>query len=187
MTKWISNNRMKTSRVILVVLATLVIFAAGVVTGSLITRKNVRPPMMGQPLWGRFEMVRRAVEELDRRGQLSGEQRQRIDVILRNHQDLIADYFSILEPDVQDVFQKLRESVRQELSPEQRRQFEELSRRRLARPPNRDQRPEDFRRGPMPPGEGGFRRGPGPDGGPGPLPPPAGRRPPSPDDPSPGR
>lgn len=175
---------MKPSRVILVVLATLVIFAAGVVTGSLVTRKTARPPMAGQPLWGRFEMVRRAVEELDRRGQLSGEQRQRLDAILRDHQDLIADYFSILEPDVQDVFQKLRESVRQELSPEQRRQFEELSRRRLARPPNRDQRPEDFRRGPMPPGEGGFRRGPGPDEGPPPMrPPPDGHRPPNPADP----
>ncbi len=167
---------MKPSRVILVVLATLVIFAAGVVTGSLVTRKTAHPPMMGQPLWGRFEMVRRAVDELDRRGQLSGDQRQRIDTILRDHQDLIADYFSILEPDVQDVFQKLRESVRQELSPEQRRQFEELSRRRLARPPNRDQRPEDFRRGPMPPGEGGFRRGPGPDDGPPPTQPPPGER-----------
>lgn len=143
---------MKPSRVILVVLATLVIFAAGVVTGSFVTRKNARP-LITQPMWGRFEMIRRAVGEMERRGQLTPEQHQRIDLIMRDHQELIADYFSILEPDVQEVFKKLRESIREELSPEQRRQFDELSRRRMGRPAN--DRPPEFRpnnpeRGPGP-------------------------------------
>lgn len=157
---------MKPSRVILVVLATLVIFAAGVVTGSLVTRKTARP-LITQPMWGRFEMIRRAVGEMDRRGQLTPEQHQRIDLIIRDHQELIADYFSILEPDVQDVFKKLRDSIREELNPEQRRQFEELSRRRMGRPNDRpmDHRPEDPMRGPMQPG-----MRPPPDG-PQPLPP----------------
>jgi Spy/CpxP family protein refolding chaperone len=156
------NNSVKPSRVILVVLATLVIFAAGVVTGSLVTRKAARP-LVTQPMWGRFEMIRRAVGEMDRRGQLTPEQHQRIDLIIRDHQELIADYFSILEPDVQDVFKKLRDSIREELGPEQRRQFEELSRRRMGRPNDRpmDRRSEDPMRGPMQPG-----MRPGPDGPP---------------------
>lgn len=170
-----SNNAVKPSRVILVVLATIVIFAAGVVTGSLVTRKTGRP-LITQPMWGRFEMIRRAVGEMDRRGQLTPDQHQRIDLIIRDHQELIADYFSILEPDVQDVFKKLRESIREELSPEQRRQFEELSRRRTGRPGERpsDRRPEDPLRGPMQPG-----MRPPPDGPQPSLPPPdQDRRPP---------
>lgn len=148
-----SNSTVKPSRVILVVLATLVIFAAGVVTGSLVVRKTGRA-LAPQPMWGRFEMIRRAVGEMNRQGQLTPEQHQRIDLIIRDHQELIADYFSILEPDVQDVFKKLRESIREELGPDQRRQFEELSRRRMGRPNDRqmDRRSEDPMRGPMQPG-----------------------------------
>ncbi len=112
------------------VLATVVIFAAGVVTGSLITRKTTRF-QIAQPFWGRFEMTRRAVDDMGRRGQLTPEQHIRLDEIIRDHQELIADYFNILEPDVQQVFRKMRENIREELTAEQRKQFEELSRKRV--------------------------------------------------------
>ncbi len=112
------------------VLATVVIFAAGVVTGSLITRKTTRF-QIAQPFWGRFEMTRRAVDDMGRRGQLTPEQHVRLDEIIRDHQELIADYFNILEPDVQQVFRKMRENIREELTAEQRKQFEELSRKRV--------------------------------------------------------
>ena len=132
----------------LVVLATVVIFAAGVVTGSLVTRKAARSPM-SQPFWGRFEMTRRAVDELGRRGELTPEQHLRLEEIIRDHQELIADYFNILEPDVQQLFRKMREDIRAELSPEQRRQFEEMARRRFNR--SGDRRTEEFQRGPNSP------------------------------------
>src|SRR5882724_5169447 len=61
-------------RLNLVVLATVVIFAAGVVTGSLIVKKTSQPPIT-QPFWGRFEMMRRAVDELDRQSELNPRQR----------------------------------------------------------------------------------------------------------------
>ena len=149
------------SRLILVVLATVVIFAAGVVTGSLITRKTTRF-QIAQPFWGRFEMTRRAVDDMGRRGQLTPEQHLRLDEIIRDHQELIADYFNILEPDVQQVFRKMRENIREELTAEQRKQFEELSRKRVNnRPgdqpekrPKRDGEPEmlpPMERGPRPP------------------------------------
>ena len=94
---------MNLGRISLVVTATVVIFAAGVVTGGLLVKKTSRPQMgtAAQPFWGRFEMVRRAVNEMDRRGGLTPDQRSRIDQIIRDNQELIADYFNILEPDVQ--------------------------------------------------------------------------------------
>ncbi len=136
---------MNPSRLVLVVLATVVIFAAGVVTGSLITRKTTRF-QIAQPFWGRFEMTRRAVDDMGRRGQLTPEQHVRLDEIIRDHQELIADYFNILEPDVQQVFRKMRENIREELTAEQRKQFEELSRKRVNNRPG-DQQEKRPKRG----------------------------------------
>ena len=136
---------MNPGRLSLVVLATVVIFAAGVVTGGLLVNRVNKPHLItsAQPFWGRFEMTRRAVDELDRRGELTLDQRLRIDQIIRDSQELIAEYFSILEPDVQQVFRKMREGIREELTPEQRKRFEEFARKKLNRPG--DRRPESFR------------------------------------------
>lgn len=142
---------MNLGRLNLVVLATVVIFGAGVVTGSLIVKKTSRP-QMAQPFWGRFETTRRAVDELDRQSELTAKQRARIDHIIQDSQELIADYWSILEPDVQQVFRKMRESIREELTPDQRQRFEEMARKRLNRPGER--RPfQQFRDGPDQPGQ----------------------------------
>ena len=127
---------MNLGRLNLVVLATVVIFAAGVVTGSLIVKKTSRPQIT-QPFWGRFEMTRRAVDELDRQSELTPKQRARIDHIIQESQELIADYWSILEPDVQQVFRKMRESIREELTAAQRQRFEEMARKRMNRPGER--------------------------------------------------
>lgn len=141
---------MSIGRLNLVVLATVVIFAAGVVTGSLIVKKTSRASI-APPFWGRFEMTRRAVDELDRQGELTAKQRARIDHIIQDSQELIGDYWSILEPDVQQVFRKMRESIREELTPDQRRRFEELARKRLIGAGER--RPfQPFRDGPNQPG-----------------------------------
>jgi len=119
----------------LVVLATVVIFATGVVTGGVLIQKLNKPHVLNSapPFWNRFEVTRRAVDELDRRGELTPEQRLKIDQIIRDNQELIAEYFSILEPDVQQVFRKMREGIRAELTPEQRKSFEEFARKRLNR------------------------------------------------------
>jgi len=143
-------------RLNLVVLATVVIFGAGVLTGSLIVKKTSRP-QIAQPFWGRFEMTRRAVDELDRQSELTPKQRARIDHIIQDSQELIADYWSILEPDVQQVFRKMRESIREELTADQRQRFEEMARKRLNRPGGPggpgERRPfPQFRDGPDQPG-----------------------------------
>ena len=144
---------MNLGRLNLVILATVVIFAAGVVTGSLIVKKTSRP-QLAQPFWGRFEMTRRAIDELDRQGDLTPKQRARIDHIIQGNQELIADYWSILEPDVQEVFRKMRESIREELTPDQRQRFEEMARKRSNRPGGSgERRPfQQFRDGPDQPG-----------------------------------
>lgn len=141
---------MNLGRLSLVMLATIVIFAAGVVTGSLIVKRTARVQIT-QPFWGRFEMTRRAIDALDRQGELTPKQRARIDHIIQDNQELIGDYWSILEPDVQQVFRKMRESIREELTPDQRRRFEELARKRMNRPG--EGRPlQQFRDGPVQPG-----------------------------------
>ena len=127
---------MSLGKISLVVLATVVIFGTGVVTGGLLVRKTGRVEV-AQPFWNRFEMTRRAVDHLP---DLTPEQRERIDHLIRDKQELIADYFRILEPDVQQVFRQMREDIRAELSPDQRRRFEELSRTRLPR--TGDRRPQ---------------------------------------------
>ena len=143
---------MNPGRLILVVLATVVIFAAGVVTGGLLIKKLDNPHVLpsGQPFWSRFEVTRRAVDELDRRGELTPEQRLQIEQVIRDNQELIAEYFSILEPDVQQVFRKMREGIRAELTPEQRKRFEEFTRKKLNRA---NERRTESSRGGTAPGE----------------------------------
>lgn len=141
---------MNARQTILVMLATVVIFATGVVTGGMLVKKTAiaQQPSAQFPFFHRFEMTRRAINAMP---ELSAEQRQKIQRIINEKQELIADYFQILEPDVQQVFRQMRESIRGEMTPEQHRRFEELARRRLLAPG--DRRPQDgFRSGPSRPG-----------------------------------
>ena len=125
---------MSFGKVILIVLATVVIFATGAVTGGFLMQRPPTAGQVAQPFWNRFEMTRRAVELMP---DLAPERRARIDRIIRDHQELIADYFRILEPDVQQVFRKMRDSIREELTPDQQKRFEELAKKRAPSPGGR--------------------------------------------------
>ncbi len=123
---------MNTRHTILVALAAVVIFAAGVITGGLLVNQT-RPHAIspgGVPFLGRVEAISRAVSQLN----LSAEQKRRVTEILRNGREQIADCFMILEPDIQQVFRDMRRQVQAELSPAQRNEFEELLRKRQQRP-----------------------------------------------------
>jgi Spy/CpxP family protein refolding chaperone len=78
----------------------------------------------------RFEALRRVTDQLR---DLTPEQRQRIDAIIRDGRERIADVFELLEPDIQEVFRKMREDIRSELTPAQKQRMEELMRQRLRR------------------------------------------------------
>ena len=127
---------MSIRKVILVVLATLVIFAAGVITGGVLVKKtSPEQPRNQQPAAlfpGRFDQVRRAINDVE----LKPEQRLKVDQIIRNSQEEIADYFLILAPDFQTVFTRMRDSIHAQLDSEQRRRFEELMKIRLFKPGN---------------------------------------------------
>jgi hypothetical protein len=118
-----------TGKIILVVLATVVIFATGMITGGMLVKQTVRPPVAPQPVFNRFENVRRAVNQLD----LTPEQRSHVDRIMRENQERIADYFQILEPDIQGAFRRMQADIRAELTPEQLKRYEERLQ-RLRRP-----------------------------------------------------
>jgi len=139
-----------------VIVAALVIFAAGVVTGGLTVklagrklRGSALPPIAQQPVepappvWQRMEALRR----MDGSLRLSPEQRERIDALVRESQDRVRRIWEPVQPETQREFRELRERIRRVLDDRQRPLFDELLRRRATRRPE-DQRPPDERRAP---------------------------------------
>jgi hypothetical protein len=148
-----------------VILATMVIFGAGVITGGLLVRHvatpvKLRPPRLfsgntNAPAANvtpaqlqRIEFLVRANRELD----LSTEQRERIEKILRDGQERSRKIWESVAPDMRKELQSVREKIRAELSPEQRHKFEELMK-RTARPAGRagEQPPRERLRPPISP------------------------------------
>jgi len=135
-------------KVILVILATLVIFSTGLITGVVVIKQlpkppplpfNPPPPAQGP---GMQQFLRRIEGELD----LAPDQQERISGILRNSQDRTRGL-------ARAEFGKVRDQIRGELKPAQREKFERLLRERQRRaqemmsPENRPMRPN----GPGPP------------------------------------
>jgi len=132
-----------------VILATLVIFIAGLVTGAIGVQrllKSNRPPLraeMMQP-WMLRDNFR---VELERRLQLTPEQSEHIEGITREGQERVREISSLVTPEMQAELKAVREEIRETLTPEQRVKFEEMLRTRRPRPPQIE-RPPDERRGP---------------------------------------
>lgn len=118
-----------------VIVATLVIFIAGVVTGGLLAVYSGRsfvvrpqrpaPPNRPAPTQSpgilRVEFLRRLQRELD----LTAGQRERIDQILKESQEHIRKIEEPVLPAVRDEMRRTREAFRDELTPEQRVKFDE--------------------------------------------------------------
>ena len=139
---------MKPRLTIYAVLATLVIFAAGVVTGGLLVRnvlpeKTAPPPGSGWQM-ARLEQFQRAVNQLD----LTPEQRMRANRIARELQEYIADMTRIIEPELPRLVTKMRGDINQILTPDQRIELDRRWNQIQARRPGN--RPGDFQRNPPP-------------------------------------
>ncbi len=158
-----------------VILATLVIFAAGVVTGGLLVshverhRAKTLRATLRQPAWRPIEprpgtIIRPdepgrggpttylprglrmdLLERLDREVRLSPEQRERIEKILAEGQERNRQLWERIQPEIRREIQQTHERIRAVLDPEQRQKFEELMKQR---PPRKPEDSFPSRRGP---------------------------------------
>lgn len=152
-----------------VVGAAVVIFGAGVISGTVATRlyQNytkpplpLRPPGGPPPPWvgQRMDFLRHMEEALG----LTAAQRDRIDQLIKESQQRTRELWEDFSPKLKAEMERLKAAVDAELTPEQRARAEELHKQRMNRP--RGERPP----GRWPEGQGPRRWGPGMpgDGGP---------------------
>ena len=107
-----------------VILATLVIFAAGMVTGGLAMKRLQPLPTTTKvpPSLQRVELLRRMAKRLD----LTPSQQERIEQIVRESQERTKKAWEQVRPMIHDEFQRVQDRIREELSPEQEKKFEKL-------------------------------------------------------------
>jgi hypothetical protein len=163
-----------------IVCATLVIFIAGIVTGTVLVRLGERGPRpwnrpfretMNQPQIptnpplanpvrpnnpntknpGNIAPLNREfVPLLEHQLRLSPEQREEVEGIMKTTQEHIRELRQTIEPDIRKEMQKAQEQIRNVLTPEQREQYQRLMKRQQKRDEN--QPPADRRlREPMEP------------------------------------
>ncbi len=109
-----------------IILAAVVIFGCGAVTGGLLvnyverahrhTAENRRPQMLNQQF----------IEQLDAALHLTPDQREKIGKIIADGQERNRDLWKLVSPQFHEVMQDVHQRIRGELTPEQRKQFEEL-------------------------------------------------------------
>ena len=134
-----------------VVLATLVIFTAGIFTGGLLV-KRVLPPqpqsltrpgpevLPGNPVF-RLETLR----TMDQRLRLTPEQHERIEKIIEEGQERAKILMSLIGPEVQGEVRDINARIHAELKPEQRPEFERMLRQRQLRRMDKMGMPESQR------------------------------------------
>lgn len=149
-----------------VVLATLVIFVAGIVTGATLVRfaqggrgtwrnpgrpvQNIGPSNPGNP--GNPNrpdgprspnsnpapglLSREFIQVLERQLQLTPEQREQIGRIMAEGQERVRTLRDRIDPELRKEMQQTREQIRAVLTPDQREQFEQM----MKRVPRRNER-----------------------------------------------
>jgi Spy/CpxP family protein refolding chaperone len=126
-----------------VILATLVIFAAGMFAGGIAVNKFRPAPPPPKPPVPPILSQHRFQEKLKKELQLTADQTNRIDRIFAESNARIKIIWDLLGPEMQKERKEVYESIRAELTPEQREKFEQL----LKEPPRR---PDGQRRGSHP-------------------------------------
>ena len=127
-----------------IILATVLIFGSGVVTGGLLVRRTgqAESPRQGRlpaatslqpsvPGGYRLEFLRRAQRELN----LTGEQRERVEKIFGQSQERTKRLMEPVAPHLRDELERAKLEFREILTPAQRARFDELLKQRV-----RDQR-----------------------------------------------
>ncbi|MGD0815535.1 MAG: hypothetical protein ABSA83_18205 [Verrucomicrobiota bacterium] len=121
-----------------VILATMVIFGCGVITGALLMKTELpvasaQPDMAQHPStfsntpppltqFQRPEFLRRMQKQLD----LTAGQRDEIAKIMKASQERNRPYWDEIAPHMREEVKKVREEIRQMLTPEQQTKFDEM-------------------------------------------------------------
>jgi Spy/CpxP family protein refolding chaperone len=123
------------------ILATLVIFAAGAVTGAFIAR-SVQPPRPARlvdkadPLLYPHHVQDRFLDRMEKELALTTDQRVKIAGLFAESRERMKIWFDVIGPELRNELRHVQEQVREELTPEQQEQFEKL----IKRPAHRDGR-----------------------------------------------
>ena len=128
-----------------VILATMVIFGTGVITGGIVVDRVAqrsrphhpptnKPP--GSPGGTRVDFLRKAERELD----LTPQQREQTEKVIAGSQERIKKMMEPVNPKIREELQRTREDFRAILTPEQKARFDEMVK--------QQQRPRDQRRPP---------------------------------------
>lgn len=123
-----------------VILATIVIFGTGVVTGGLLVSHSLgsparpalnqpRPAQALSPGGVRTDFLRRAGRELD----LTPEQREQVDQILKASQERSRQIMEPVAPAIRKELQRTKDKFREVLTPEQKAKFDGLLKRQHQR------------------------------------------------------
>ena len=121
-----------------IILATMVIFGMGVVTGGLLVQHGPRlrpnraahvssvgrPSVAVPPGALKLDLLRRMQKELD----LTPDQHERVDRIINQSQDRTRKLMEPLRPQVMEELKRAREQFREVLTPPQQARFDELLR-----------------------------------------------------------
>lgn len=127
-----------------VILATLVIFAAGMFAGGLVAKRLLPPkplPIAAPPV----DMQQRFYQKLKKELALTAEQTNRLDKIFVEGNARVKIVWDLMAPELQKERQEVYENIRAVLNPEQREKFEKLTKERSRRPDS-----DGGRRGPKP-------------------------------------
>jgi hypothetical protein len=145
-----------------VIIAALVIFASGLVTGALAHRIYTQParsPQVNSPApWvpsppHRDDLLAR----MERKLNLTPEQKSRIEQIFQESHERMQKIWEPVHPLARQEFQRVREEIRAELNPEQQQKYEEVFRHKgRHHPGGRKERP-----GQPPPPQSGAPQKPG--------------------------
>jgi Spy/CpxP family protein refolding chaperone len=145
-----------------VILATMVIFACGIFTGVFVTRmqpvaaavspvvlpapqpQNGSTNKMKLPAFAQLQPQRpEFLRRLDQQLNLTPEQHDEIAKIMKTSQDRTAPLWEKIAPQMTDELKRVRQEIRQVLTPEQRKKFAELNKRGRGQAGNRPDHPAE--------------------------------------------
>lgn len=109
-----------------VILATIVIFAAGALAGGLLVKTLTPAPPPPKPPISPIISQQRFQDKLKRELQLTADQTNRIDKIFHESNARIKILWDLVGPEMQKERQEVYENIRAILTAEQRERFEQL-------------------------------------------------------------